>query len=60
MSTARVDSAFRVIDAPPQVVYQAYMDPDALVRWLPPAGMNGRIERFEVTDKNRSSQTGTA
>jgi uncharacterized protein YndB with AHSA1/START domain len=23
------------------------MDPDALVRWLPPTGMRGRFERFE-------------
>lgn len=43
----RVDSVSRVIKASPRDIYQAYMDPEKLVSWLPPAGMKGRIEVFE-------------
>jgi uncharacterized protein YndB with AHSA1/START domain len=47
MSPSRVDSASRVISATPADIYRAYVDPDALVRWLPPTGMKGRIETFD-------------
>jgi uncharacterized protein YndB with AHSA1/START domain len=43
----RVDSAFRVIHASPEKIYRAHLDPQALVGWLPPEGMTGRIEQFE-------------
>ncbi|WP_245608685.1 SRPBCC family protein [Saccharibacillus sacchari] len=43
----RTDSASRVIQASPQKLYWAFVDPDVLVRWLPPEGMRGKIERFE-------------
>lgn len=43
----RTDSASRVIAASPQTIYRAFLDPDALVRWLPPKGMTGRIYEFE-------------
>lgn len=43
----RVDSASRVIHAPPEKIYRAHMDPSQLVSWLPPAGMTARIDRFE-------------
>jgi uncharacterized protein YndB with AHSA1/START domain len=36
-----------VIAAPPDKVYGAFVDPDALTAWLPPAGMSGRFERFD-------------
>jgi uncharacterized protein YndB with AHSA1/START domain len=44
---SRVDSASRIIAASPAAVYRAHMDPQALISWLPPEGMSGRIERFE-------------
>ncbi len=44
----RTDRASRVIAAPPDRVYAALVDPDALVAWLPPAGMSGRFERFDA------------
>lgn len=31
-------------------VYRAFADPDALTRWLPPGGMTGRIEHFDLRD----------
>ena len=34
--------ASRIIKARPEEVYAAFMDPDVLVAWLPPARMTGR------------------
>ena len=44
----RVDAASRVIAAPPDSVYAALVDPQALTAWLPPDGMSGRFERFDA------------
>lgn len=38
----------RVIAAPREAIYQAFIDPDALVAWLPPAAMTGVIHEFEA------------
>jgi hypothetical protein len=43
----RTDRASRVIAAPPDRVYAALVDPEALTMWLPPAGMTGVFERFD-------------
>ena len=43
----RTDSATRVIAAPPEAIYRAFLDPEAWVKWLPPEGMTGRIYKFE-------------
>jgi uncharacterized protein YndB with AHSA1/START domain len=43
----RTDTASRSIHASPQAIYDAFIDPDAQVQWLPPAGMAGRFDRFE-------------
>lgn len=37
----------RIIKAAPQKVYAAFMDPDALLAWLPPGGMTGRLYDFD-------------
>ena len=42
------DTAFRVVAAPPDRVFAALVDQDALVAWLPPDGMTGRIEQFDA------------
>ena len=44
----RTDRASRVIVAPTERVYAAFVDPDALIAWLPPEGMSGRFERFDA------------
>ncbi|CAL9611065.1 hypothetical protein SUDANB121_05653 [Nocardiopsis dassonvillei] len=44
----RVDRSERRIAAPAGEVYRALLDPAALERWLPPAGMTGRMERFDA------------
>ncbi|HEY1295391.1 MAG TPA: SRPBCC family protein [Chloroflexota bacterium] len=45
---ARTDTASRLIASPVERVYSALVDPLALVVWLPPNGMTGRFERFDV------------
>jgi uncharacterized protein YndB with AHSA1/START domain len=34
--------------APPDRVWAALVDPEALLAWLPPGGMTGRFERFDT------------
>jgi uncharacterized protein YndB with AHSA1/START domain len=45
---SRTDTAIRIISAPPDRVYAALTDPDALAVWLPPDGMTGRFEHFDA------------
>jgi uncharacterized protein YndB with AHSA1/START domain len=33
----------RVLRAPPERVYKAFLDPSALERWLPPYGFTGKV-----------------
>jgi len=37
----------RIIRAPAEALYAAFMDPAELIAWLPPAGMTGRIHSFD-------------
>lgn len=43
----RTDRASRVIKASPQTLYRAFLDPTALLAWLPPKGMQARLDFFE-------------
>lgn len=43
----RIDAAKNVMKATPADLYQAFINPKALVSWLPPEGMVGKIEEFE-------------
>ncbi len=38
----------RVLRARPEKVYRAFLDPDALARWLPPYGFLCKVDRFEA------------
>lgn len=38
----------RVLRAPPERVWKAFTDADALAKWLPPHGFTGRMHSFEV------------
>lgn len=38
----------RIIKAAPEALYDAFMDPDLLVQWLPPAQMSGRVHAFDA------------
>ncbi len=37
----------QIVKAPREVVYQAFLDPDAVASWLAPDKMKGRVETFE-------------
>lgn len=43
----RTDTARRIIRATPEAIYDAFIDPDAQVRWLPPAGMTAKFDAFD-------------
>ena len=38
----------RIIKARPEELYAAFMDPGALVAWLPPGEMTGEIHEFDA------------
>lgn len=46
----RTDSASRLINASPQTIYRAFVDPEAWVKWLPPSGMTGRMLAFDLRE----------
>jgi uncharacterized protein YndB with AHSA1/START domain len=38
----------RVRRAPPERVYRAFLDPDAMVKWLPPHGFTGKVHHMDA------------
>jgi uncharacterized protein YndB with AHSA1/START domain len=38
----------RVLRAPPERVYRAFLDPDAMVKWLPPYGFTAKVHHMEA------------
>ncbi|HVJ84934.1 MAG TPA: SRPBCC family protein [Caulifigura sp.] len=40
----------RVLRAPAERIYKAFLDPDALCRWLPPYGFVGKIDRIDARE----------
>ncbi len=38
----------RVLRAPPERVYRAFLDPHALVNWLPPHGFTAQVHHLEA------------
>ena len=39
----------RVLKAPPERVYRAFLDPDAKVKWLPPNGFTGKVHHHDAS-----------
>ena len=37
----------RVLRAAPEKVYRAFLDPDAMPKWLPPHGFTGKVHEFD-------------
>lgn len=37
----------RVLRAPPERVYRAFLDSDAMAKWLPPNGFTGKVHHLE-------------
>lgn len=56
----------RVLRAPPERVFKAFIDPDAMIKWLPPNGFTGKVHsmdarvggKFEMSFTNFSSGNG--
>lgn len=38
----------RVIRAPAARVYRAFLDPDALAKWMPPNGFTGKVHHIDA------------
>jgi uncharacterized protein YndB with AHSA1/START domain len=39
----------RVLRAPPERVYRAFLNADAMVKWLPPNGFTGKVYHMDAT-----------
>jgi uncharacterized protein YndB with AHSA1/START domain len=37
----------RVVRTTPEKVYRAFLDPDALTKWMPPAGFTAKVHSFD-------------
>lgn len=46
MATGKV-SFHRVLKAPPERIYRAFLDADAMAKWLPPHGFTARVQHLE-------------
>ena len=40
----------RVLRAPAERVYRAFLDPDAMAKWLPPDGFTGKVHHRDVRE----------
>lgn len=38
----------RVLRATPERVYRAFLDPDAMVKWIPPNGFTGKVSHMDA------------
>ena len=38
----------RVLKSTPDKIYRAFLDPDAMVKWLPPHGFTGKVHHLEA------------
>jgi uncharacterized protein YndB with AHSA1/START domain len=38
----------RVLRAPPERIYRAFLDPEAMTKWLPPHGFTGKVNRLDA------------
>ncbi len=47
MSTSTV-RLHRVLRAAPAKIYRAFLDPDAMAKWLPPNGFTGKVHQIDA------------
>ena len=38
----------RVLRAKPDKIYRAFLDPDAMAKWLPPHGFTGKVQQMDA------------
>jgi len=48
MSAHRSTTVSRILHAQPSAVYAAFLDPEAVAKWLPPGDMRGIVHEFEA------------
>lgn len=48
MATTGTVRLHRVLRAPAERVYKAFIDPDAMVKWLPPYGFTGKMHSMDA------------
>lgn len=48
MATTGTVQLHRVLRAPPERVYRAFIDPEAMCKWLPPHGFTGRVHHMDA------------
>jgi uncharacterized protein YndB with AHSA1/START domain len=48
MSTTNTVRLHRVLATKPEKVYRAFLDPDAMARWMPPNGFTGKVHHMEA------------
>jgi uncharacterized protein YndB with AHSA1/START domain len=39
----------RVLRSPPERIYRAFLDADAMAKWLPPNGFTGKVHQLDAT-----------
>jgi uncharacterized protein YndB with AHSA1/START domain len=47
--TSNTVQLHRVLRATPEKIYRAFLDADAMARWLPPNGFTARVQQMDVT-----------
>ena len=48
MATNNTVRLHRVLHAKPDRVYRAFIDPDAMAKWLPPNGFTGKVHQMDA------------
>jgi len=48
MATANTIRLHRVLRATPERIYRAFLDADAMAKWLPPNGFTGKVHQVEA------------
>jgi uncharacterized protein YndB with AHSA1/START domain len=48
MSTKNTVRLHRVLVTKPEKIYRAFLEPDAMARWLPPNGFTGKVHHLDA------------
>lgn len=48
VTTSNTISLHRVLRSTPERVYRAFLDPDAMVKWLPPNGFTAKVQHMDA------------
>lgn len=48
MSSTNTVRLHRVLRTPPERIFRAFTDPDAMAKWLPPHGFTGKVHQMDA------------